>query len=105
MSEKTILRNFVAGAYVEPASGEYADLIDPSTGEVFAAAPVSGAEDVDRAMKAAAGAFETWRDVTPRERQLAMLKFADALEARTGGPLGAGGASTGKPRQRAGAGG
>ena len=99
MSEKTILRNFVAGAYVEPASGEYADLIDPSTGEVFAAAPVSGAEDVDRAMKAAAGAFETWRDVTPRERQLAMLKFADALEARTEDLLDAECANTGKPRQ------
>jgi betaine-aldehyde dehydrogenase len=99
MSEKTILRNFVAGEYVEPASGEYADLIDPSTGEVFAGAPVSGAEDVDRAMKAAAGAFETWRNVTPRERQLAMLKFADALEARTEDLLDAECTNTGKPRQ------
>ncbi|HEY7595816.1 MAG TPA: gamma-aminobutyraldehyde dehydrogenase [Actinophytocola sp.] len=94
-----MLRNFVAGAYVEPLSGEYADLIDPSTGEVFAAAPVSGAEDVDRAVKAAAGAFESWRDVVPRERQLAMLKFADAIEARIDDLLDAEVQNTGKPRQ------
>jgi betaine-aldehyde dehydrogenase len=99
MTDKTILRNFVAGTYVEPVSGEYADLIDPSTGEVFAAAPVSGAEDVDRAMTAASSAFETWRNVTPRERQLAMLKFADALEARTEDLLDAECRNTGKPRQ------
>jgi len=99
MTDKTILRNFVAGEYVEPVSGEYADLIDPSTGEVFAAAPLSGAEDVDRAMTAASTAFETWRGVTPRERQLAMLKFADALEARTEDLLDAECRNTGKPRQ------
>ncbi|HWM05766.1 MAG TPA: gamma-aminobutyraldehyde dehydrogenase [Actinophytocola sp.] len=99
MTEKTVLRNFVDGAYAEPADGRYADLIDPSTGEVFAAAPVSGQADVDRAMAAAATAFETWRDVTPRERQLAMLRFADALEARTEDLLDAECRNTGKPRQ------
>ena len=82
MTEKNALRNFVGGEYVELADGRYADLIDPSTGEVFATAPVSGAEDVARAMAAASSAFEKWRVTTPRERQLAMLRFADALEAR-----------------------
>jgi betaine-aldehyde dehydrogenase len=46
MGENQVLRDFVAGAYVEPADGRYADLVDPSAGEVFAAAPVSGAADV-----------------------------------------------------------
>src|SRR5262245_52330436 len=99
MTDKTILRNFIAGEYVEPADGGYADLIDPSTGEVFAAAPVSGTTDVDRAMRAASDAFEPWRDATPAERQLAMLKFADALEARTDDLLDAECRNTGKPRQ------
>jgi len=99
MTDKTILRNFVAGEYVEPADGGYADLIDPSTGEVFAAAPVSGAADVDRAMQAASDAFEKWRWATPQERQLAMLKFADALEARVDDLLDAECRNTGKPRQ------
>jgi betaine-aldehyde dehydrogenase len=97
MSEK--LRNFVDGAPAEPADGQYADLIDPSTGEVFALAPVSGPADVDEAMTAAASAFEVWRDATPRERQLTMLRFADALEARTDDLVDAECRNTGKPRQ------
>ncbi len=99
MTEKDVLRNFVDGSYVEPASGRYADLIDPSTGEVFATAPVSGPEDVDRAMSAASSAFDTWRTATPQERQLAMLRFADALEARAGDLVDAECRNTGKPRQ------
>ncbi|MEV6969561.1 aminobutyraldehyde dehydrogenase [Hamadaea sp. NPDC051192] len=75
------MRNFINGEWVAPADGRHADLIDPSTGEVFASAPVSGAADVDRAMRAAAAAFETWRDTTPSERQRALLKIADAVEA------------------------
>ncbi|HEU5107307.1 MAG TPA: aldehyde dehydrogenase family protein, partial [Micromonosporaceae bacterium] len=99
MTDKQVLRNFVNGGYVEPADGSYSDLIDPTTGEVFAAAPVSGEADVDAAMKAAAGAFEGWRDATPSERQKAMLKFADAVEARAGELVDAEVRSTGKPRQ------
>jgi betaine-aldehyde dehydrogenase len=77
------LRNFVNGEYVDTVDGERADLVDPSTGKVFATAAVSGAEDVDRAFKAARDAFEGgWRDSTPAERQIAMNKFADAVEER-----------------------
>ncbi len=99
MTEKRVLRNFVGGEYTDPADGRYTDVIDPSTGEVFAAAPVSGAEDVDKAMTAAATAFETWRTTQPKDRQLAMLKFADALEARVDDLLDAECENTGKPRQ------
>ena len=97
MTAKTVLKNVVAGAAVEPAEGRYADLIDPATGEVFASAPVSGAVDVDRAMDAAATAFETWRDTTPAERQRALLRFADAIEARADELVAAESRNTGKP--------
>jgi betaine-aldehyde dehydrogenase len=97
MSTKRVLHNFIDGEAVEPADGRYADLIDPSTGEVFASAPVSGEADVDRAMRAAAAAFEKWRDTTPSERQLALLKFADAVEARAGDLVAAESQNTGKP--------
>jgi betaine-aldehyde dehydrogenase len=97
MTEKKVLRNFVDGGYVEPVDGSYADLIDPSTGEVFAAAPVSGEEDVDRAVAAAGRAFESWRDATPSERQLALLRLADALEARGQELVEAEAQNTGKP--------
>jgi betaine-aldehyde dehydrogenase len=97
MPDKRVLHNFIAGAASEPADGRYADLIDPSTGEVFAAAPVSGEADVDRAMRAAEKAFEGWRDTTPSERQRALLKIADAVEARAGELIAAECQNTGKP--------
>jgi betaine-aldehyde dehydrogenase len=92
------LRNFVGGGYVDSADGQRSDLVDPCTGEVYGTAPVSTAEDVDRAMKAAAGAFETWRDTTPSERQRALLRFADAVEARADELIDAEVRNTGKPR-------
>jgi betaine-aldehyde dehydrogenase len=98
MADKIVLRNFVDGASVEPVDGRYADLLDPSTGEVFAAAPVSGPADVDRAMRAAASAFEVWRATTPSERQRALLRIADAIEARADQVVDIECRNTGKPR-------
>ncbi|MCL2585011.1 MAG: gamma-aminobutyraldehyde dehydrogenase [Streptosporangiales bacterium] len=93
------LRNFVNGQYTDPREGRYADVVDPSTGEAYEQAPVSDAADVDDALKAAAATFETWRDATPADRSLAMLKFADAVEARTDDILAAECKNTGKPVQ------
>lgn len=77
------LRNFVNGTYVDAADGRTAELIDPVTGKVFAEAPLSTQTDIDTAFRAAADAFENrWRDVTPAERQIAINKFADAVEER-----------------------
>jgi betaine-aldehyde dehydrogenase len=98
MTDKQVLRNFVAGGHVEPVDGGYADLVDPATGEVFASAPISGAQDVDAAMAAAAQAFPGWRDSTPSERQRALLRIADAIEARADELIDAECRNTGKPR-------
>jgi betaine-aldehyde dehydrogenase len=92
-----LLRNFVDGAYVDTESGLTTDLIDPSTGEVFASAPVSEGADVDRAMHAASRAFEVWRDATPSVRQRALLRLADAIEARAEEIVAAESQNTGKP--------
>jgi betaine-aldehyde dehydrogenase len=98
MSDKQVLRNFVGGQYVDPKSGRYSDLINPSTGEVFASAPISSIDDVDAAFKVAESAFEGWRDATPAERQKALLKFADAVEARADDLVDVEVRNTGKPR-------
>ena len=58
MADKSF-RNVINGELVDAASGETYDVIDPTTGEVYATAPMSGAEDVDRAYRAAEQAFET----------------------------------------------
>lgn len=90
-------RNIIGGERVAAASGATYDVVNPATGEVYATAPASGPEDVDRAMKAAAEAFETWGDTTPGERQVALLKMADALEKRAGEFVKAECENTGKP--------
>jgi betaine-aldehyde dehydrogenase len=94
-----VVQNFIGGELTEAAAGERADLIDPSSGEVFGSAPVSRAEDVDRAYRVAADAFEGWRDSTPSERQRALLRFADALESRAEEIVAAESENTGKPIQ------
>ena len=76
------LSNFINGKSVESTSGETTTLINPATAQPFATAPKSNSADVDLAMKSAATAFEGWRDSTPSERQRALLKIADAIEAR-----------------------
>jgi betaine-aldehyde dehydrogenase len=91
------LRNFINGKHTDPRDGEYTDVVDPSTGEAYAQAPLSRAADVDDALQAAAAAFETWRDATPAERSLAMLKFADAVEKRAEEITQAECKNTGKP--------
>jgi betaine-aldehyde dehydrogenase len=93
----TALRNFVNGQFTDAASGRVSDVVDPSTGEAYATAPVSGPADVDAALRAAAAAFETWRDSTPAERSLALLRFADAIEARAGDLVEVESRNTGKP--------
>jgi betaine-aldehyde dehydrogenase len=92
-----VLRNFIDGRSVDTRDGRTAPVIDPSTGEVFAEAPLSGDVDVDAALQAAARAFETWRDTTPSERQHALLKIADAMEARADELVAAESQNTGKP--------
>jgi betaine-aldehyde dehydrogenase len=58
------------------------DLTDPATGEVFGTSVIAEQSDVDAALASAAQAFAGWRRSTPAQRQLALLKIADALEAR-----------------------
>jgi betaine-aldehyde dehydrogenase len=92
-------RNIINGESVDAADGATYDLVNPATGEVYAAAPASKAEDVERAMKAADEAFGSWGDTTPSERQQALLKIADALEKRAEEFVNAESENTGKPIQ------
>jgi betaine-aldehyde dehydrogenase len=74
-------KNFVNGEWVEAKDGRTTPVIDPSTGEQYAEAALSGPEDVDVAMAAASAAFDGWSNATPSERSLALIRIADAIEA------------------------
>lgn len=92
-----VLRNFVAGEYRTASTDSTNDIVDPSTGQVVARAPISTSEDVDAAYAAADKAFETWGETTPSERQMALLKFADAVESRAEDLIKLEAQNTGKP--------
>ncbi|MFE0604360.1 gamma-aminobutyraldehyde dehydrogenase [Streptomyces sp. NPDC058892] len=91
------LRNYIGGEFKDAADGRTTEVVNPATGEVYATAPLSGQADVDAAMAAAAAAFPGWRDTTPAERQKALLKIADAFEARADELVAAESENTGKP--------
>jgi betaine-aldehyde dehydrogenase len=92
------LQNFIGGEYREPISAEAMDIFNPADGKVYAEAPISSVADVDLAFKSAEKAFESWRRSTPAERQLALLKIADAFEARAEDLADTESRDTGKPR-------
>jgi betaine-aldehyde dehydrogenase len=90
------LRNFIGGTYVDGNTGATSDVVDPTTGQVVAHAPVSGAEEVDAAYEAADRAFGEWGRTTPSERQQALLKIADAIESHAEELIDLESANTGK---------
>ena len=92
------LRNFVDGDFTDARAGETLEIIDPATEEVYATTPVSDATDVHAAFETARTAFETWRETTPSERQLALFRIADAMEQRAEEFADAESKDTGKPR-------
>jgi betaine-aldehyde dehydrogenase len=84
-TDKPALRKaqmLIGGKWVDAASGETFQVEDPAHRSPIAEVPRGRAEDVDRAMKAAAEAFPAWSRTPPRERGRILARIADALEAR-----------------------
>lgn len=73
---------YINGEFVEPRSGEYFESVDPYTQEAWAEIPRGGAEDVDRAVRAARRAvFDgEWAEHTATERGTLLYELADELE-------------------------
>ena len=97
-TQRPAYQNFIAGTSVDAKDGGTSDLVDPVTGTPYAIAARSGPEDVERALLAAQDAFESWASRTPSQRSLAVLRFADALEARAEELVDIECRNTGKPR-------
>lgn len=100
IKEKLKLQNMINGEFVDPVDGGSEEVIDPSTGEMIARAPLSGVEDVNRAVAAAKAAFEGgWANTTPGERSNRLLALADAIEENGEELTDLESADAGKPRQ------
>ncbi len=74
------LQNFIDGEFVDATGDETFDVVNPSTGQKLAEEPLSSSQDVDRAVKAASRAFETFGYTTPADRASMLLALADALD-------------------------
>jgi aldehyde dehydrogenase (NAD+) len=74
-------QHYIAGEWVDPASGEWFDTENPYTGEVWARIARGTAEDADRAVKAAKAAFNgEWGALTPTARGKLLVRLADIIE-------------------------
>jgi malonate-semialdehyde dehydrogenase (acetylating) / methylmalonate-semialdehyde dehydrogenase len=72
----TDIENYVAGRFAPGNGDERLDVLDPANGELLARVPLSGAGEVDTAVRAAAEAYESWSDepVTRRARRMFRLQ-------------------------------
>ncbi|MGC9316444.1 MAG: aldehyde dehydrogenase family protein [Armatimonadota bacterium] len=78
-----MLKMLIGDQWLEPASGEYVDDINPASREVVARVPVADEEDVDRAVTSADEAFRgEWGDMPAAERETLLLRMADLIEER-----------------------
>ena len=73
-------KNVVGGEWVDSASGETMEVLNPATGEMIAEVPRGTKEDADRAVEAAKKALPEWLETTPAERAEVLLKLADLLD-------------------------
>lgn len=75
-------RMLIGGQWVESRTGKTLESVDPATGRALATIPRGDATDVDRAVRAARGAFESaaWREITPIDRGRLLNRLADLIE-------------------------
>jgi malonate-semialdehyde dehydrogenase (acetylating)/methylmalonate-semialdehyde dehydrogenase len=73
------IRNYIGGQWVASAATDLLDVSNPATGETIARVPLSTAEEVDRAARAAQDAFPAWRDVPPLDRAKFLFTLRDLM--------------------------
>ena len=72
-------QNYIGGEWLDSASGDTFESVNPATGDTIGTFPRSSAEDVDRAVEAAKTAFEEWRLVPAPRRGEILYRFANLM--------------------------
>ena len=72
--------HFIQGRARDGASGRYADVFDPATGQVQASVALASAADVETAVAAAQAAVPAWAATTPLNRARVLFRFKELLE-------------------------
>ena len=79
--EQTVASMLIGGEWVETADGRTIEIESPGNRSVIGTVPRGGGEDVDRAVRAAAEAFRSWRRLPPRERGKLLSRIGEDLQA------------------------
>jgi len=75
------LKNYVNGQWLDPPGASYIDVENPSTGDIIAQVPLTGREEVNKAIEAAHKAFLLWKDVPVARRAHYLFKLLSLMEA------------------------
>jgi len=76
------LDHFIGGEFIAPHSGAYLPVVEPATGKVYAELARGSSEDVEKAMSAAEGAFDSWSGLSPGERSEYLHAIAREIQNR-----------------------
>src|ERR1041385_2386734 len=74
------LDNFIGGRWIPANASEFFGVHNPAVGDVIGRTPMSSAEDVDAAVRAAAAAFPSWRETPVNARAQVLYRFKAQLE-------------------------
>ena len=80
MSTNGRLPNYINGLWQNSTAKQFADVINPATGETLAQVPLDGEADVAAAIESAAAAFPEWRRTPPGDRIQYLFKLKQLLE-------------------------
>ncbi len=80
MTTNNRLPNYINGRWQDSTATEFADVMNPATGETLAQVPLDGEADVTAAIEAAAAAFPEWRRTPPQDRIQYLFKLKQLLE-------------------------
>lgn len=80
MAETATLPNFIGGAWLAPSASETLPVFNPATGEILSRIPLSGLEDVGRAVASAREALRDWREMPAGDRVQPLFRLKALLE-------------------------
>src|SRR4051812_11009519 len=74
------IQNYIGGKFVNASTAKTMDVISPLDGNRLATVPMSGATDLDEAVKAARAAFPAWSKTPVKERVQVFFRYKTLLE-------------------------
>ncbi|MEM6395536.1 MAG: aldehyde dehydrogenase [Bacteroidota bacterium] len=80
MTQPETIYNYMAGELIAPSNGQYLDLYEPASGQVYGRVPDSDQRDVDAAFEAAQNAFPVWSARSIDERSKILTQIADRID-------------------------